>query len=248
MKANAVSRMALILATVALAGCARSTGDAAQQETVSLPPQLQAGSLPGMASPSAMPSVDDDSISGLTESESRETGEESSAVGADAAIGSVTAGERAFLMAMIPHHQQAVDMAALALTRAKKPAVSELASRILTSQAREIALMRTWLGLAAGGGMHGPEMHHHGAAGAEMPEHDAAAMGMADAATMRAMAKATGSTFDSLFLASMIAHHQGAVEMAADHQRSSNSTLARFATSIVRQQTSEISLMKALVK
>ena len=49
--------------------------------------------------------------------------------------------------AMLPHHQQAVEMADLALDpmHEASPAVQDLATRIKTAQAAEIADMNGWL-------------------------------------------------------------------------------------------------------
>jgi uncharacterized protein (DUF305 family) len=49
-----------------------------------------------------------------------------------------------FIEMMIPHHQDAIAMADLALTRAKRPDVKKLAEAIKKDQAREIQEMRTW--------------------------------------------------------------------------------------------------------
>jgi uncharacterized protein (DUF305 family) len=52
-----------------------------------------------------------------------------------------------FTQEMIPHHQQAVEMADLALDpmHEASPAVQDLATRIKTAQAAEIADMNGWL-------------------------------------------------------------------------------------------------------
>ncbi len=49
-----------------------------------------------------------------------------------------------FIEMMIPHHQDAIDMADLALSRAKRPEVKQLAEAIKKDQTREIQEMRTW--------------------------------------------------------------------------------------------------------
>jgi len=51
--------------------------------------------------------------------------------------------DRHFIEMMIPHHQDAIAMADLALTRAKRPEVKKLAEAIKKDQAREIQEMRT---------------------------------------------------------------------------------------------------------
>src|SRR6266540_291721 len=50
-----------------------------------------------------------------------------------------------FAQGMIPHHEQAVGMATLALTTADKPEVLDLAKRIQLAQDPEIATMQDWL-------------------------------------------------------------------------------------------------------
>lgn len=52
--------------------------------------------------------------------------------------------DRHFIVMMIPHHEGAVAMADLALSRAKHPEIKKLAAAIKTSQTQEIQEMRTW--------------------------------------------------------------------------------------------------------
>jgi len=49
-----------------------------------------------------------------------------------------------FIVMMIPHHQGAIAMSELALTRARRPEIKALAQRIIASQSREITQMRQW--------------------------------------------------------------------------------------------------------
>ena len=53
--------------------------------------------------------------------------------------------DKAFIEAMIPHHQSAIDAANAAATRAERPEVKELAQAIVTDQQREIEQMQQWL-------------------------------------------------------------------------------------------------------
>ena len=52
--------------------------------------------------------------------------------------------DRAFIDAMIPHHESAIDAAKAAATRAQKPEVKKLAADIVAAQEREIAQMKEW--------------------------------------------------------------------------------------------------------
>jgi uncharacterized protein (DUF305 family) len=64
--------------------------------------------------------------------------------------------DRDFLAMMIPHHQGAVDMAALALHHGRDPLVRQLAEGIIAGQAVEIAAMRARLAQLAAGGQAEP--------------------------------------------------------------------------------------------
>jgi uncharacterized protein (DUF305 family) len=52
--------------------------------------------------------------------------------------------EKAFIDAMIPHHQSAIDMATVALEKSKNPRIRELAENIVSAQKREIEQMKQW--------------------------------------------------------------------------------------------------------
>jgi uncharacterized protein (DUF305 family) len=52
--------------------------------------------------------------------------------------------DRAFIDAMIPHHQSAIEMAQVAYEESKNPQVKELAENIVNAQQREIEQMKRW--------------------------------------------------------------------------------------------------------
>ena len=137
-----------------------------------------------------------------------------------------------FAQMMIPHHQQAVDMGTLAETRASSPEVKALAATIKAEQAPEIEQMKGWL-TAAGA--------------SESMGHDMGMGGMLSAAQMTALESATGPAFDSLYLAGMIAHHQGAIQMAKMVTGSSNAEAATLGKAIVKSQTKQIEYMQNLL-
>jgi uncharacterized protein (DUF305 family) len=109
----------------------------------------------------------------------------------------------AFAQGMIPHHEQAVAMAELALdpTSGAGPAVLDLAARIEAGQGPEIELMTGWL--TAREQPLEMDMGH---------DHDMSAVdGMMSAEDMEALAAATGADFDRLWTEMMIDHHEGAI-------------------------------------
>ena len=140
-----------------------------------------------------------------------------------------------FAEMMIPHHQQAVEMATLAETRAESQQVKDLAAAIKAAQDPEIQTMPGWLKSWGEDGM-SHEMSHD-----DMP-------GMVDDKTMSDLGKASGPEFDRLFLTSMIAHHEGAVAMAESEKSDGvHKGALRLADAIIKTQTAEIKRMRAML-
>lgn len=138
-----------------------------------------------------------------------------------------------FAQMMIPHHEQAVELATLAESNTTDVTILNLAGRIKEAQQPEIDLMQSWLD-DAGAGM---DMGHN----MTMP----GIVSDADMATIRA---AKDGDFDRLFLTHMIAHHQGAIEMAKDVLTTSeNPDVIALANSIITSQTAEIEEMQAML-
>ena len=52
--------------------------------------------------------------------------------------------DRAFIDAMIPHHQSAIQMGEVAREKSENPRIKELAGNIISSQQAEIVQMKTW--------------------------------------------------------------------------------------------------------
>jgi len=52
--------------------------------------------------------------------------------------------DKAFIDAMIPHHESAISMADVALQESKNPRIREIVQAIVDAQEREIAQMRAW--------------------------------------------------------------------------------------------------------
>ncbi|MGE2715914.1 DUF305 domain-containing protein [Mycolicibacterium litorale] len=144
-----------------------------------------------------------------------------------------------FARDMMPHHQQALQLVDLARDRSTDPALLELASGIAAAQGPEMeqlsGMLRSW--------GQDPE------AGMDHSGHDMAMPGMVDDATMKRLESLNGREFDTLWLESMISHHQGAVEMAkAEIANGDNQEAKALAQQIIDAQEAEIAQMKQMLE
>ena len=196
---------------------------------------------------------------------------ETSTSTADPAAGSESAmvhnsADVAFVTGMIPHHEQAVEMSDLVLAQPVSAAgsnaeVRALAQQIADAQAPEVELMETWLedwgmssdtvtddgGMNMGGGeKDGHDMAGHGSGGGEMD--DGEMNGMMTESQMNELSQATGAELDQLYLELMIAHHEGAIEMAQTELKDGRNPAAlKLAQEIIDTQQAEIKQMQALL-
>lgn len=138
--------------------------------------------------------------------------------------------DRGFAADMIPHHEDAVQMAQLAQRRGSSEFVKKLADDIVKTQQAEISTLRAADQRLKRAGV--PE----GSLG--VPQH---MMGMDDNPASLKTAKA----FDRAFLRMMIPHHEGAVAMAkAEMAKGKDAQLMKLAASIVTAQQREITAMR----
>ncbi|WP_222718751.1 DUF305 domain-containing protein [Actinokineospora xionganensis] len=146
-----------------------------------------------------------------------------------------------FATDMIPHHSQAVEMSALAPTRAASPEVRGLAQRIQAAQDPEIKLMQGWL---TGWGVSGGHSNTSQSGG-----HDADSMqGMMSVEQMTRLREASGAAFDRMFLEMMIEHHEGAITMSEKQLAEGKSEQAKtLAGEIIKAQKAEIIEMRKLL-
>ena len=148
---------------------------------------------------------------------------------AGAADEEATAADVAFVADMIAHHEQAVELAALAPGRVADPELAEIAQRIVLVQAAEADQMRSWLERRASRDADSAHDHAEGMAG-EISR-----------STMDRAAELDGTAFDRLFIAAMVPHHRGAVEMAeARLAEPGDPAVARWARAIATAQSLEI--------
>ena len=146
-----------------------------------------------------------------------------------------------FAQSMIPHHRQAIQMAAMAVGRASNAQVKDLAAKISAAQQPEVDTMNGWL-TAWGAPSPMPSMSMGSGMGhGSMP-------GMMSATDMGSLTAMTGASFDQRFLTMMISHHEGAVEMARQETaQGSDPDVIALAKKIVADQQAEIITMKALL-
>ena len=141
-----------------------------------------------------------------------------------------------FAQSMIPHHEQAVEMAKMAKMHASTTEVKQLADKIEGAQGPEISTMTGWLQDwgkdVPSGSMNGMAM-----------------TGMMSDAEMKKLDGASGPAFDQMFLTMMVSHHTGAIEMAKTEQKDGkNGDAVALAKKIEADQTAQIAVMKKLLK
>jgi uncharacterized protein (DUF305 family) len=143
-----------------------------------------------------------------------------------------------FAQMMIPHHQQAVKLADLALspTSSARPEIVQLAQKIQGVQGPEIEQMTTlltkWMQPLSS---HASMGHGSGMEG-ELSEQE-----------LLNIASLTGSAFDSAWIAAMTFHHQGAISMAVTASKDGISTeIKELTAAIITAQQGEIKTMQML--
>jgi len=144
----------------------------------------------------------------------------------------------AFAANMIPHHQQAVDLSAMVPDRCTNAGLVALADQISAAQQPEINVMKVFL----------VQWNENPDTNSGHAGHGSTTQGMVDAATMTKLESLSGEEFDKLWLASMISHHQGAIEMAkAEVANGDNVDAKTVANNIVTTQEAEIGQMKQML-
>ncbi|MFD3461646.1 DUF305 domain-containing protein [Nocardia fluminea] len=147
------------------------------------------------------------------------------------------AADVSFLQMMYPHHAQAVEMAKMVPSHTQNQQLIALAAQVEKAQAPE---MQQITDLLAGFGEPAPSATE-GHGGHDMP-------GMMTDAQMSSLQAANGADFDRQWLEMMIAHHEGAVEMAQTELNAGMNPRARqLATKIVADQEAEITTMRGML-
>lgn len=139
-----------------------------------------------------------------------------------------------FIEQMIPHHDDAIEMAELALTRAEHPEIRQLAEDIKRTQTAENAQMRRWYrewfdatvpDVGGSSQMMGGMM---GSGGIDMADLEVA------------------ESFDKAFIEAMIPHHQMGIMMSQmAGSRTGRPEMRELTSSIIEAQSREIDKMRA---
>ena len=180
------------------------------------------------------------------------------------ALRAPSAADVSFMQGMIMHHAQAIEMVDLLRKRARNKNLRLLGERMRISQGDEIEYMKQWLrdrGQADSGGGH---MDHTAAMkkmggdtkAMDMKGMDMGSMemmpGMLTPQQMQALAKASSTPFDRLFLRGMIQHHTGALtmvqELFATAGAGQDAVIFDFATDVDNTQSAEIEVMQRMLK
>ncbi len=163
--------------------------------------------------------------------------------GADAAA-DANAADVMFAQMMIPHHEQAIEMSGLILAKdGVDPEVVDLAEEIAAAQGPEIEQMESWLeewgvpSMMDADDMDADDMGAMGGMGGMLTDEELDELEAAD-----------GSTGTTLFLEGMIEHHEGAIDMAEQHQENGeNAEALALSASIIETQTAEIERMREML-
>ncbi|MFM8794912.1 MAG: DUF305 domain-containing protein [Acidimicrobiales bacterium] len=143
-----------------------------------------------------------------------------------------------FAQMMIPHHEQAVEMSDIALDPSvgAGPAVASLAQAIKAAQDPEIEQMKT---LLTGWGE--PLVMDDGM------DHGSMMGGMLSPEELESLGALNGAGFDAAWAKAMIAHHEGAIDMANDVlEDGKNTEIRALADAIISAQQREIEELRPI--
>lgn len=167
-----------------------------------------------------------------------------------------------FVLQMIVHHEQALEMTDLVPDRYDNDDINTIASRMSSAQELEIATMEDWLERS----VYGParenpahqnycgleeqldqDGHHGGDCVLVELDHDDMP-GMATAEELDDLADADGAEFDELFVELMVTHHEGAIEMSLDLlDNGQQPQVVEMAGDIATEQQVEINRLRGIL-
>jgi len=138
----------------------------------------------------------------------------------------IPASDADYIDDLVPHHQQAIDMADVEIAKGTRAEVRDMAQQMKATQQQEVAKMQGIRARVAGSDRVAPMRDPHGED---------------DLASLQA---ATGAQVDTLFLENMVPHHAGAVSLS--HRALENLAdpeLRNMAETTIVMQTREMNEM-----
>lgn len=146
-----------------------------------------------------------------------------------------------FLQMAVPQHEQAIEMARLAVERAAGKDVRDLAAAIAATQSDELAEMKDWLERWNQPIAYDPDPTAHTGHGG---------MHGSDPVVLRVLRDTpAGPAFDSRFLNLLTGHQHGAVELARMEEKDGRNPDTRaLASRIVKSRTAQIQQMGAYLQ
>jgi uncharacterized protein (DUF305 family) len=139
--------------------------------------------------------------------------------------------DKAFINAIVPHHQGAIEMARVALENAEHEEIQEVSRNIVSTQQSEIEELKSI------------KQEEFGTSNVpmEMSMEQMRGMGM----MMDPQSLADENPFDEAFIDAMIPHHQSAIGMAGvANEKSKNPRIKELAQNITSAQKREIEQMR----
>ena len=147
-----------------------------------------------------------------------------------------------FIDMTIMHHQEGIEMAQLAATKAANARVKAFAEKTAADQQRDVEELQAHRNLWYAGR---PLMDQAMMASMMKSMHPGMKMDMEE--TRRALRAASGPAFDRLFLDTMTHHHMMAIDMAKEATTKAEHTeLKEFARKAVTKQQNELTEMNKL--
>lgn len=144
-----------------------------------------------------------------------------------------------FLQMLIPHHEQGIELARLARTRARSAEVREFAAAVVATQTDEVEDMRSWLRAWNQPVEADPDAHAHAGHGG---------MRLTDPDVVASLADTPAVAFDRTFLNLFTGHQHGAVELARLETRGGKDPLATgLASRIVESRTAQVRQLARLL-
>lgn len=169
-----------------------------------------------------------------------------------------------YLVMMIEHHNQAIEMTDLVTDRYERDEIERISDRISAAQGPEITAMESWLeeNVFAPArenpahqnfcGLEGDGSHHHDDEDfvecvLEVDHDDME--GMISDEDMERLTEAEGDAFDRLFVELMTTHHEGAITMAEEVMAEGTDRIVLdMANDLIAEQNTEIVRMERIIE